>query len=140
MQSCYYIMFMGATVHFELFSHQVGEHVIVMAHVLGLLWMRNPLRMLFAEEKKGAVPAMTIVAGRSQPPSRKKGAHRHHARPKMECKRISASMRLQYPGCVWYPLLCLCFVIEVLCKDAGLLDVVAQRVLYLPCTTTLVRP
>lgn len=52
---------------------QVGNAVVVMARVLGLLWMRNPLTILYQEEQKAAIPACTIRGGRQQPQCSKKG-------------------------------------------------------------------
>lgn len=52
---------------------QVGSVVIVMARVLGLLWMRNPLAIVHHKEQRGVVPACTIESGRQQPESFKKG-------------------------------------------------------------------
>ena len=52
---------------------QVGSVVLVMARVLGLLWMCNPLAIVHHKEQQGLVPARTILSGRQQPESLKKG-------------------------------------------------------------------
>ena len=56
---------------------QVGQATIVMARVLGLLWMRNPLRIVHQGEHKAPVPACTVRAGRRQSKSCKKGETGH---------------------------------------------------------------
>ncbi|EIE23935.1 hypothetical protein COCSUDRAFT_32909 [Coccomyxa subellipsoidea C-169] len=52
---------------------KVGEHVIVMAQVLGLLWMCNPLRILYAKEEKGLIPAAAMLRARRQPACTSRG-------------------------------------------------------------------
>ena len=47
--------------------------VLVMARVLGLLWMSNPLAIVHHKEQQGLVPACTVLSGRQQPQSLKKG-------------------------------------------------------------------
>lgn len=52
---------------------QEGNAVIVMAKVLGLLWMRNPLAILYQKEHQAPVPACPVQSGQRQPESSKKG-------------------------------------------------------------------
>ena len=62
--------------HCMMVMGQVGQATIVMARVLGLLWMRNPLRIVYQGEQKAPVPACGVRAGRRQSNSCKKGEAR----------------------------------------------------------------
>jgi hypothetical protein len=52
---------------------QVGDVVVVMGKVLGLLWMRNPMTITFQKEQQAPVPGRAVTAGRQVPRSSKKG-------------------------------------------------------------------
>ncbi len=52
---------------------KVGAHVIVMAQVLGLLWMCNPLRVVYAKEGKALLPGSATLKASCQPACTKKG-------------------------------------------------------------------
>ena len=56
-----------------LLMMQEGNTVIVMAKVLGILWMRNPLAILYQKEHQAPVPACLVQSGQRQPESSKKG-------------------------------------------------------------------
>ncbi len=56
-----------------LMLEQVGSVVIVMARVLGLLWLRNPLAIVHHREQQALIPACTVLSGRQQPESSKSG-------------------------------------------------------------------
>ena len=62
-----------------LLMEQVGSVVVVMARVLGLLWMRNPLAIVHSSEQRAPVPARNIRSGREQPRSSKTGDALHTA-------------------------------------------------------------
>ena len=52
---------------------QVGDVVVVMGKVLGLLWMRNPMTITFQKEQQAAIPGRAVTAGQQVPNSSKKG-------------------------------------------------------------------
>ena len=55
----------------------VGAEVRVMARLLGLLWMSNPLRIAYVSEKKAALPGKAHLKATTQPPCSAKGADLH---------------------------------------------------------------
>lgn len=70
-----------------LVMEQAGSVVIVMARVLGLLWMRNPLAIVHQSEQRAPVPACGVRSGREQPRSSKKGDALHAARPDASARK-----------------------------------------------------
>ena len=81
---------------------QVGSVVIVMARVLGLLWMRNPLAIVHHAEQQGVVPAHAVEYGRQQPPRFKKGDALCAAQPGgtsqvLQCSTADVKAGLQSP-------------------------------------------
>lgn len=52
---------------------KVGAHVIVLAQVLGLLWMCNPLRVVYAKEGKALMPGSAALEPSRQLACTKKG-------------------------------------------------------------------
>ncbi len=71
---------------------QVDSVLIVMARVLGLLWMRNPLAIVHHKEQPGLVPACPILSGRQQPESLKKGDAMSAAEPRA-CTKTDKSQK-----------------------------------------------
>lgn len=57
----------------DTYLMQVGDVVVVMGKVLGLLWMRNPMTITFQEEQQATIPGRSVTAGRQVPKSSKKG-------------------------------------------------------------------
>ena len=53
-----------------------GAELCVMAHVLGLLWSCNPLRIIYASERKGPalLPGREALGAKRQPPCTRTGA------------------------------------------------------------------
>ena len=70
----------------HLVLEQVGAVVMVMARVLGLLWMRNPLAVVHHSEQRGLIPACTILSGRQQPESSKSGDALPAAQPALHLR------------------------------------------------------
>ncbi len=54
---------------------KAGAELCVMAHVLGLLWSCNPLRIIYAHERKGPtlLPGREALKAKRQPPCTRRG-------------------------------------------------------------------
>ncbi|CAK0753815.1 hypothetical protein CVIRNUC_002249 [Coccomyxa viridis] len=86
---------------------EVGQATIVMARVLGLLWMRNPLRIVYQGEQKAPVPACAVRAGRRQSKSCKKGLRFDLGQTTLEGHSLAGEERFSVQWCkeddsVWY--------------------------------------
>ncbi|KAK9906596.1 hypothetical protein WJX75_004704 [Coccomyxa subellipsoidea] len=86
---------------------KVGEHVIVMAQVLGLLWMCNPLRIVYVREEKGLLPATASLKARQQPACSKRGLRFDFGQTTLEGHSLAGEERFSVQWCkeddsVWY--------------------------------------
>ncbi|CAL5227530.1 g10519 [Coccomyxa viridis] len=86
---------------------EVGSVVLVMARVLGLLWMCNPLAIVHHKEQQGLVPARAILSGRQQPESLKKGRRLDFGQTTLEGHSLAGEERFSVQWCkeddsVWY--------------------------------------
>ncbi|BDA46429.1 probable UPF0548 protein At2g17695 [Coccomyxa sp. Obi] len=86
---------------------KVGEHVIVMAQVLGLLWMCNPLRIVYAREEKAYMPATALLKASRQPACTRKGMRYDFRQTTLEGHSLAGEERFSVQWCkeddsVWY--------------------------------------
>ncbi|CAL8462562.1 g2095 [Coccomyxa elongata] len=86
---------------------KVGEHVIVMAKVLGLLWMCNPLRIVYAREEKASMPATALLKASRQPACTRKGMRYDFWQTTLEGHSLAGEERFSVQWCkeddsVWY--------------------------------------
>lgn len=89
---------------------QVGDVVVVMGKVLGLLWMRNPMTITFQEEQQATIPGRSVTAGRQVPKSSKKGMRYDIGNTTVEGHSLAGAERFSVQWCkeddsVWYEIL-----------------------------------